>query len=118
MGSQDSGNYLRTHRKRSGLSQHEVAGVLGIENGGVVCRYELGRHLPPLLVALALEAIFRVPISQLFRGLGEAVEQNIENRLLSLETELHSRSGKGPQAVITAKKLRWLTERRKVQPVA
>jgi len=118
MTSQSAGNYLRTHRKRSGLSQHEVAGVLGIDNGGMVCRYELGRHLPPLLVALALEALFRVPISQLFRGLGETVEQSVEDRLLSLETELQSRSGKGPQAAITAKKLQWLTERRNVKPVA
>ena len=115
MGSQISGNYLRTHRKRSGLSQHEVAGVLGIENGSLVCRYESGHHLPPLLVALALEALFQVPISQLFRGLGETVTQTVEDRLLSLGTELQSRSGKGPQAAITAKKLQWLTERRNVQ---
>jgi transcriptional regulator with XRE-family HTH domain len=115
MTNQSSGSYLRTHRKRSGLSQHEVARVLGIENGGLVCRYELGHHLPPLLVALGLEALFQVPISQLFRGLGETVTQTVEDRLLSLGTELQSRSGKGPQAAITAKKLQWLTERRNVQ---
>lgn len=115
MGNPIPGIYLRTHRKRSGLSQREVAVILGIEDGGLICRYELGHRMPPLMLALALEALFQVPISQLFLGLVETVAETVEDRLLNFERELQNRSGKGPRAAITAKKLRWLTERRNVQ---
>ena len=106
------GNYLRTHRKRSGLSQQELAAILGCEDGGAISRYEWSRSLPPLPLALALEVVYMVPVSQLFSGLHEAVTQGVEQRLASLEAALGSRSGKGSRAVITARKLQWLMERR------
>jgi transcriptional regulator with XRE-family HTH domain len=116
MNNQTSGNNLRTHRKRSGLSQHEVAVILG-SDAGAICKYERSHHLPPLSLALAYEAVFLVPVSQLFAGLHEAIKQSTEKRLSKLEVELGSRSGKGPQAAITARKLQWLMERRSPQIV-
>ncbi len=32
--------YLRTYRKRSGLTQSEVARLLGLESGQLISRYE------------------------------------------------------------------------------
>ena len=113
-----SGNYLRAHRKRSGLSQEEVAIILGCDDGAMVSRHERSYNLPPLTLALGYEAIFLIPISQLFRGLSEAVKQATEERLSNLETELGTMSGKGPQAAIIAKKLVWLMERRSLQSAA
>jgi DNA-binding XRE family transcriptional regulator len=115
MENQNSGNYLRTHR--AGLSQDEIAAVLGCE-GGMVSRHETARILPPLPLALAYEVIFLIPVSQLFRGLHEAVEQTTEDRLSRLEVELGSRTGTGPQAAMTAKKLLWLMERRSTRTAA
>jgi transcriptional regulator with XRE-family HTH domain len=107
-----SSNQLRAHRKRSGLSQHEVAAILGCEDGGAISRYERSHNLPPLPLAVGYEVMFLVPVSQLFSGLLEAVEQATEDRLSKLEVELGNRSGIGHQAAITAKKLQWLMERR------
>jgi DNA-binding XRE family transcriptional regulator len=112
MENENPGNYLRMYRKRSGLSQIEIATILGCEDGGLVSRHETSRILPPLPLALGYAAIFLVPVSELFQGLREAVEQTIEARLAELETELGTRSGRGPRAAITAKKLVWLNERR------
>jgi transcriptional regulator with XRE-family HTH domain len=106
-----SGNYLRVHRKASGFNQDELGAILGCD-GGAVSRYELSRSLPSLPLALAFEILFLVPISELFGGLSEAVKYRIEKQLVDLEAELASRSGGGPRAALTAKKLQWLIDHR------
>src|SRR2546421_227517 len=53
-------NYLRTYRKRSGLTQREVAFLLGSKNGAQLSRYEKQRRLPPLRTALAF-VVFEDP---------------------------------------------------------
>jgi transcriptional regulator with XRE-family HTH domain len=103
-------NYLRTHRKRSGLTQEEVAFLLGCEDGSQVSRYEKRRHLPPLETALACEAIFGVPIAELFAGVRQGVEKNIEERRLELRARLQAKPAQHRKARVTAQKLRWLTE--------
>src|SRR5437667_302672 len=64
-------NYLRTYRKRSGLTQRDVAFLVGCRNGAQVSRYEKRRRLPPLRTALVYEAAFGVPVSVLFAALRE-----------------------------------------------
>lgn len=108
------GNYLRVHRTESGLNQDELGAILGCD-GGAVSRYEWSRSLPSLPLALGLEALFKVPIAELFAGLSEAVRNRIEQQLAQIEAELSSRSVNGPRATITAKKLQWLMERRGIQ---
>lgn len=105
-------NYLRAHRKKSGLSEHEVASIVGWKNGGVVSHYEWGNHLPSLRTALALETLFQIPVSQLFAGIHEAIGSETEKQLRNLQIGLENTTAKGPAAVVTAKKLVWLTERR------
>jgi len=106
-------NYLKTHRKKSGLSQREVAAVLGFKDGGLISRHERSRHVPPLRHALAYEALFCVPVSILFGGLHETVQADVEAALEELKRHLQSKSGKGPLASLTALKLEWLTVRRR-----
>src|SRR5437879_2490611 len=52
-------NYLLTHRKRSGLSQDEVAFLLGRRSGTKVSRHESFARMPGPRTLLAYEAIFR-----------------------------------------------------------
>jgi transcriptional regulator with XRE-family HTH domain len=104
-------NYLRTNRKHSGLTQQEVAFLLGCENGGQVSRYEKRHRLPPLETALACEKIFGVPVAELFAGLGQEVDKDIEKRRLELKARLQSKTPSADDARITAHKLRWLTDR-------
>jgi len=62
-------NDLVLYRKRMGLTQKEVARLLGHRDTSMVSHYERGRALPPLPVALGLEIIYRTPVAFLFPGL-------------------------------------------------
>lgn len=74
-------SYLRTYRKRSGLSQVEVAFLLGSSSGANISRYERLSIQPKLETALAYEAIFQIPVRDLFAGLYQKVEREIMERL-------------------------------------
>jgi transcriptional regulator with XRE-family HTH domain len=104
-------NYLLAFRKRSGLTQREVAFLLGCENGAQVSRYERRRRLPPLGTALACEAVFGAPVSELFAGLRDAARKEVGNRLLALRAQLEENPGNAGDARMNAQKLRWLAER-------
>ena len=73
-------NLLRAHRKRTALSQKEIAFLLGTHSGSKVSRYEKMTREPELKAALAYEAIFNCPISQLFPGLYEKIEAAVKKR--------------------------------------
>jgi transcriptional regulator with XRE-family HTH domain len=77
-------NYLRTNRKRFGLSQDEVAYLLGAESGAKVCRYERFVREPGLRAALACEAIFQRPVRELFAGLYAEIEREVAGRAKKL----------------------------------
>jgi transcriptional regulator with XRE-family HTH domain len=84
-------NYLLSHRKRTALSQTEVAFLLGIQSGAKVCRHERFTLDPGLQTALAYEAIYQRPISELFPGLVEKIQNDVRARAKMLaEKELHS----------------------------
>ena len=87
-----TGNYLRTHRKKSGLSQREMGTLLGYKDSGQVSRHERSSSIPPLAAAPAYELIFRVPVSAIFIGMHGSVERDTEHKLQQLEAELHNRS--------------------------
>ena len=84
-------NYLRSHRKRLALSQEEVAFLLGTQSGASVSRYEQFARVPSLETALAFEAIFQKPASELFGGLYQKVQQEVVARAQSL---MHKDRGK------------------------
>lgn len=84
MSSSQLPNYLRSSRKRSGLSQDEVAFLLGAQDGAKVCRYERFMRRPSLETAFACQVVFRTPASELFAGLFEEVKEKIKARAKSL----------------------------------
>jgi transcriptional regulator with XRE-family HTH domain len=73
-------HYLRHHRKRLGLFQSDVAYLLGVTTGTKVSRYERYSRTPTLETALACEAIFGVPASELFAGIYEKAERRVLTR--------------------------------------
>jgi len=77
-------NYLKTHRKRSGLHQHEVAYLLGTKDGTRVGRYELSIREPTVRTVFALEVIFNVPAKELFAGIYGKVETQTRKRAAKL----------------------------------
>lgn len=88
-------NYLRAHRKRLGLSQVDVAFLLGVRGGSKVSRYEHFRRIPTLETALALEYILHTQVHDLFAGLAEEAERAARRRAQYLLRRLaHDRDGR------------------------
>ncbi|HYR88486.1 MAG TPA: helix-turn-helix transcriptional regulator [Terriglobia bacterium] len=83
-------NQLRTIRRRSGLSQDEVAFLLEGENGGMVSRYEQFNRMPSLETACALEALFGIPVRQLFAGTFAEASARMAKRVRVLEQKLQA----------------------------
>ena len=107
-------NYLLAHRKRLALSQEEVGfliGVTGESKGAKVCRDEKSVREPSLETALAYEAIYQKPVSDLFAGLYEQVQQEVASRANILT---HRRDLKSNQR--TAHKRRMLAELAALKP--
>jgi transcriptional regulator with XRE-family HTH domain len=84
-------SYLRTHRKRGGLTQDEMAFLLGSHSGTKISRFEhLARH-PNLETALACQVVFGVPAHELFPGIYAEVEKIVIERARLLSEELKAR---------------------------
>ena len=70
-------NSLVLYRKRMGFTQKHVAQLLGYRDTSMVSHYEHSRALPPLLVALSLEIIYRVPVAFLFPVMYDELKKHI-----------------------------------------
>ena len=79
------GLYLR---KRSGLTQEEVAFLLGCQTGAQLSRYENVAREPSLATAFACQAIYRVPAHELFPGVYTVVESQVKRRAFVLGAKL------------------------------
>jgi transcriptional regulator with XRE-family HTH domain len=73
-------NYLRAFRKRLGLSQDEVAFLLGVKTGAKVCRHERFVREPSLEAILGYEAIFQKSVRELFRGQFQQIQKGVVER--------------------------------------
>ena len=85
-------NYLLTHRKRSSLTQREVAFLLGCRHKTKVSDYEQRTRRPVLETALAYEAVFGVPVRDLFAGMFDEVEIVTRQRARILARKLSTAS--------------------------
>jgi len=108
MAAQHLANYLKTYRKKSGLTQCEVAFLLGWKHGEQLLRYEKHHRVPTLQVALACEAIFKAPVAELFAGTNDSVVRETGARIATLAAELRKKGLQGKQARYAERKLSWL----------
>jgi transcriptional regulator with XRE-family HTH domain len=92
------GSYLRSHRLKSGFSRRELAEIAGLLTEMQVGRHGRSNQLPSLMAALSYQAIFRIPITELFPELYETIAQGIEERLSALEHILENSSARGNKA--------------------
>jgi transcriptional regulator with XRE-family HTH domain len=74
---QNHRSYLRMCRRRSGLTQDELAFLLSGRDASAVSRYERGRRRPGISIAFGYEAIFGISARNLLEGLFAEVEQNV-----------------------------------------
>jgi transcriptional regulator with XRE-family HTH domain len=77
-------NYLRANRKRLGLSQEDVAYLLGADSGAKVCRYEQFVREPSLKTALACEAVFQKTTRELLPELYHKIARDVVKRAKAL----------------------------------
>ena len=97
--------YVRSYRRRSGLTQSELGFLLGCQDESKVSRYERCARLPTLENAFAYEAVFGAPTRQLFAGVYEQTLTTIQQRAKLLAQRLaQDKSNKA-----TARKLKLLT---------
>ena len=82
-------NYLRTYRKRSGLSQDEVGFLLGCQKGTKVSRYERFARKLSLETLFAYEVVFGAFARDLFANAYQKVEKRISNRAQLLTRKLN-----------------------------
>jgi DNA-binding XRE family transcriptional regulator len=99
-------NHIRAHRKRSWLSQSEVAMLVGSQTGASVSRHECFRRLPTLPTGLAYEIIFGIPMRELFPGLFEDAQKATLARASTLAEKLRA----SPTVNHAVHKLRLLQE--------
>lgn len=113
MKTQRAENQLRMRRKKSGLSYRDIGKLFGYGDPGQVSRHERAINSPTLAAALAYEVLFRVPVSTIFGDMHRNVRREIESKLDEFELELGSSNARGPQAELVARKLEWITQRKR-----
>src|SRR4051794_21431076 len=77
-------NYLLANRKKLGLSQDDVAFLLGTKSGAKVSRYEHFARNPTMENVFACEAIFQIPASELFAGIYQTIQEQVADRAKTL----------------------------------
>jgi transcriptional regulator with XRE-family HTH domain len=107
------GSRLRYHRKKAGLSQNELAQIVGSVGHRQVAKHENFRSSPSIIAAIGYEVALKVSIAELFPGLYETIEQGIERRLSEMERRLEQSVPKGRRRDEAAQQLVWMRERRR-----
>ena len=73
-------NQLLVYRRRMRYSQKQVAVFLGQQGTSMLSRYESGRSLPPLLTALRLEILYRIPVAFLYADTYRELKEEMRGR--------------------------------------
>jgi transcriptional regulator with XRE-family HTH domain len=102
---------LRTLRMRSGLTQKELAGLLGFRTDVPVCRHETSKSIPDLQTALGYEIIFGVSLQSQFPALYRSLEPLIEERIARFKAHIEDKPGIDRRTARDARKLEFFWER-------
>ena len=86
--------YLRPFRRRWGLTQRELAFLIGIKNGTVISRIEGLKQAPRLSWAVACAVLFDKRALELFPGLFAEVHEDVLRRATELYEELQGNPSK------------------------
>jgi DNA-binding XRE family transcriptional regulator len=73
--------YLRSYRLRWGLSQHELASLLGWKRAEVISRIEKKQRPPTLKFVIGCCILFCTPAAELFPNIWTCVEADLMTRL-------------------------------------
>ena len=79
---------MRTLRQRHGFSEDELAFLISHQSHAPISRIELGRSIPNLCAALALQVLFRQEPKGIFPGLYQSVGADVLRRVRSFLEDL------------------------------
>lgn len=80
--------YLRTHRRVWGLTQWDLASLMGFASPTHVSRIENGKRAPTVEAALACQVIFGTPPSAMFPHVYALVEETVMRNIYRLHLAL------------------------------
>ena len=109
-------NYLRTHRKHSGLSQSEVSFLVRLKNKAELSRYESNVRIPSLRTALACQELYGVTVSDLFAGLSDSVARDTRGRMKKLQARLQAKIDPEGTGNRIMQKFLWISHRLLAMP--
>jgi len=109
-------NYLRTHRKHSGLSQSEVSFLIRLKNKAELSRYERNVRVPSLRTALACQKLYGVAVSDLFAGLSDSVASDTRGRMKRLQARLQAKVDPRSTGNRIMQKFQWISHRLLAMP--
>src|SRR5260370_1823978 len=108
MANQVTGNYIRAHRRRCGLSQRELGRLIGYTDDGQVARHERSKTIPGLLTALAYGIVFQIEVSSIFAGFQSSVAQAVQMNLEDFRPDLHNQADGRRLSAVAPQKTEWL----------
>jgi len=111
MATQRLPNYLRTHRKHSGLSQSDICFLIRLKDKSELSRYERNIGQPSLRMALACQEVYGKPISELFAGMSESVARDSRNQMKKLQTRLQANIYPQSTGSRIMQKFQWISHR-------
>lgn len=85
---------LRSQRRQSGLTQEDLADLVGVLSASQISRHESGEREPDLRSALAYRIIYDVPIKHLLPKLYRSIAAEVDQRASALAEKLRE-SGDG-----------------------
>lgn len=97
--------HLSAYRRRWGLTQSELAYMLGLRGNPRISRLEYGKSEPPLHVAFGLQVVFGEVASELFPTMFVEIEEEVLTRAYELYERLQ-----GSKARLTKVKLDFLED--------
>ena len=103
-------SFLRSYRKRSGLTQDELAYLAGLKDGSSISKIERLHREPELKTLLTCEALFQVPAQDLFPGTQRKVELGVRPRAVTLLRQLQEELRRSPHDQVLMDKVKMLAE--------
>lgn len=73
-------NYLRRFRRERGLTQRQVANILGLDDSTLISRWEKGVVLPKIRNVFKLAVLYRSSVDVIYSDLRDSLTDEIRER--------------------------------------
>ena len=97
-------SYLRTYRLRAGLTQRDVAMLLGLETASIISKTEKSKGTSSILILLGYCVLFEAHPEDLVPGILKKIENTVQSRAHLLNEKLR----KGRQTPMVCARIKFL----------